>query len=131
MARKAVEDAGFAIPTEIYIREALYGDVMALQFEGDPQMLSEQDKEGIRSTFDGMANVEFFSDPSVIVGEAGNMLPDRLAVLIGPIENQSGDPLISVGVIAGSELSQTYIGRYPVDLDTGDVGESPPITIVP
>ena len=50
VASKAIDDSGFAIPAAIYIREALYEDELAIQFEGDPQFLSEQDKNSIRSS---------------------------------------------------------------------------------
>jgi len=73
----------------------------------------------------------FFTDPPAVVDADGNLLPDLLIVLIGPIENETSGQVARVGLLAGSGLEDTYIGRYPVDPDTGQVGESPPITMVP
>jgi hypothetical protein len=61
----------------------------------------------------------------------GNLLPDRLVVLIGPLETVEDGQVMAVGVLAGSGLDNAYIGRYPVNLDTGEIGDSPRITMVP
>lgn len=47
VAQKAVADSGFNMPAEIFVREALYEDVMAVQYEGDPRFLSEGDKSAL------------------------------------------------------------------------------------
>lgn len=73
----------------------------------------------------------FFTDPSVVVDEDGDLLPDRLVVLIGPVENVEGGQVVAVGVLAGSGLDQACVGRYPVNPDTGEVSDSPRITMVP
>ena len=72
VASKAIDDSGFAIPAAIYVREALYEDEMAIQFEGDPQFLSEQNKKSIRSSIGDLAAVTFFTDPSVVVDDDWN-----------------------------------------------------------
>jgi len=131
VASKAIDDSGFAIPAAIYVREALYEDEMAIQFEGDPQFLSEQDKNSIRSSIGDLAAVTFFTDPSLVVDDDWNLLPDRLILLIGPIENEDTRQVVRVGVIAGSNLDDTYVGWYPVNPGTGEVGDSPRITMVP
>ena len=131
-AEKAVGDSGFNIPADIFVREALYEDVMAVQYEGDPQFLSEADKNALRSKFGDKAGLAFFSDPSVVVDSDGYLLPDRLVVLIGPLfETVEDGQVMAVGVLAGSGLDNAYIGRYPVNLDTGEIGDSPRITMVP
>ncbi len=128
---KAIEDSGFAIPADIYIREALYRDVMAIQYEGDPEFLSEQDRSALRSSLSGLTSITFFSAPSAVVDADWRLLPDRLVVLIGPIETEEEGPMVQVGILAGSDLDDIYLGWYPVNPDTGEVGESPPMTMVP
>jgi hypothetical protein len=131
VASKAINDSGFAIPAAIYVREALYEDEMAIQFEGDPEFLSEQDKDSIRASLGDLAAVRFFTDPSVVVDDDWNLLPDRLILLIGPIETEGTGQVVRVGVIAGSDLDDTYVGWYPVNPGTGEVGDSPRITMAP
>ena len=128
---KAIEDSGFDIPSEVYVREALYGDVPAIQFEGNPQFLTEDDKSAFRSGLGDEASIVFFTDPSAVVHADGNLLSDRLVVLIGPIENEESGQVVRVGVLEGSGLENTYIGWYPVDPEAGQVGESPRIIMAP
>ncbi|MBT8212871.1 MAG: hypothetical protein KJN71_06970, partial [Acidimicrobiia bacterium] len=130
LAEKAVVDSGFNIPAEIFVREALYEDVMAVQYEGVPEFLVEGDKSALLSKFSDQAPVVFFTDPSAVVDGDWNLLPNRLVVLIGPIENVEGGQVVAVGVLAGSGLDNAYVGRYPVNPDTGEVSDSPRITMV-
>ena len=110
---KAIEDSGFDIPSEVYVREALYGDVPAIQFEGNPQFLTEDAKSAIRSELGDEACIVFFTDPSAVVDNDGNLLSDRLIVLIGPIENEESGQVVRVGVLEGSGLENTTSAGTP------------------
>ena len=125
VATKALRDCGFEVLNTIYVREALYDDVLAVDYEGDPEFLSEEDKTSIRTALGSFAPVVFYADPSVVVDADWNLLPDRLVLLVGPLQEVHGNWGIDAGVRAGADF---YVGWYPVNPDTGEVGDSPPIT---
>ena len=65
-AAKALTDCGYELPGAIYVREALFDDVLAVNYEGDPEFLSEEDKTAIQTALGSSATVVFYTLAGIV-----------------------------------------------------------------
>lgn len=127
---RAIEDSGLGPAEGIYIREAVYEDVLALQEESPSPTLSSADRQELTSAF-RESNVIFFSDHMSVMDANGKIDIRGIVVMIGPIRTlSSGQSIIQIGLVTGDGADPPVVLAYQVDADDGRIIERVPMQVI-